>query len=309
MPESPRISIVIPVRDEEGSVEELARQLHHVLVRWHEIIFVDDGSSDGTAAKLKTLHDPGRLRVIRFRAPFGKTAALMAGFAATRGEIVLTLDGDLQDDPREIPRFLDRLAAGFDLVNGWKKTRRDPLAKVLPSRIFNYFVRQTTGLSLHDINCGFKAYRGDLARSLSLYGEMHRFIPVIAASQGYRVGEIAVKHRARRHGKSKYGFARLFKGFFDLGTVLLLTRFEERPAHGFGFAALGMFVLGLLSTALLGPAVALGRIPLAAAAVPAGVCWVGAIILLAAGWVAEIVLANGSAARNLPYYSIEEQLD
>ena len=309
MPESPRISVVIPVRNEEGSVEELAKQLHHVLVRWYEIIFVDDGSSDDTAAKLKSLHEPGRIRVIRFRAPFGKTAALMAGFAATRGEIVVTLDGDLQDDPREIPRFLDRLAGGFDLVNGWKKTRKDPVTKVLPSRIFNYFVRQTTGLSLHDINCGFKAYRGELARSLRLYGEMHRFIPAIAASQGYRIGEIAVTHHPRRHGKSKYGFLRLFKGFFDLGTVLLLTKFEERPAHGFGFAAVGMFVLGLLSALLVAPAVAMERVPLVVLAAVSGACWVGAMVLLAAGWVAEIVVASGSQSDNMPYYSIEEQLD
>ena len=309
MPELPHISVVIPVRNEQGSVEELAQQLDHVLVRWYEIIFVDDGSTDDTAKKLAAMHDPGRLRVIRFRAPFGKTAALMAGFAATRGEIVLTLDGDLQDDPREIPRFQDRLAAGFDLVNGWKKTRHDPISKVLPSRIFNYFVRQTTGLKLHDINCGFKAYRGDLARSLRLYGEMHRFIPAIVASQGYRIGEIQVAHQPRRHGKSKYGFFRLFKGFFDLGTVLLLTRFEGRPAHGFGFAALGMFVLGLVSAFLLGPAVAFDRVPFAMLAAMTCACWVGSVILLAAGWVAEIVLANGSQADNLPSYSIEEQLD
>jgi len=309
MPELPRISVVIPVRNEQGSVEELARQLDHVLVRWYEIIFVDDGSTDDTAKKLTAMHEPGRIRVIRFRAPFGKTAALMAGFAATRGEIVLTLDGDLQDDPREIPRFQDRLAAGFDLVNGWKKTRHDPINKVLPSRIFNYFVRQTTGLKLHDINCGFKAYRGDLARSLRLYGEMHRFIPAIVASQGYRIGEIEVAHRPRRHGESKYGFPRLFKGFVDLGTVLLLTRFEDRPAHGFGFAALGMFVLGLFSVLLLGPAVAFDRVPFAMVAVMSGACWVGSVILLAAGWVAEIVLANGSQADNLPYYSISEHLD
>ncbi len=309
MPELPHISVVIPVRNEQGSVEEIAQQLDHVLVRWYEIIFVDDGSTDDTAKKLAAMHDPGRLRVIRFRAPFGKTAALMAGFAATRGEIVLTLDGDLQDDPREIPRFQDRLAAGFDLVNGWKKTRHDPISKVLPSRIFNYFVRQTTGLKLHDINCGFKAYRGDLARSLRLYGEMHRFIPAIVASQGYRIGEIQVAHQLRRHGKSKYGFLRLFKGFFDLGTVLLLTRFEDRPAHGFGFAALGMFVLGLVSAFLLGPAVAFDRVPFSLLAAMTCACWVGSVVLLAAGWVAEIVLANGSQADNLPSYSIEEKLD
>ncbi len=165
MPDLPRISVVIPVRNEQENVEELAQQLHHELVRWYEIIFVDDGSTDDTAEKLSAMHDPGRLRVIRFRAPFGKTAALMAGFAATRGEIVLTLDGDLQDDPREIPRFLERLAAGFDLVSGWKKARHDPITKVIPSRIFNYFVRQTTWLSQNDINCGFNAYRWDLARS------------------------------------------------------------------------------------------------------------------------------------------------
>ena len=235
----PRISVVIPVRDEQDSLDPLVDSLRGVLVSPYELIFVDDGSTDQTRKRLKTLHEPGRVRVLCLKKPSGKTAALAAGLAASRGGIVFTMDGDLQDDPAEIPRFVEQLDAGYDLVCGWKKKRRDPIAKIVASRIFNFATRRLTGLALHDVNCGFKAFRGDVARSLQLHGEMHRFIPVLVAEAGHRVGEIEVTHHPRRHGRSKYGFARLLKGFLDLVTVVLVTRFRERPAHGFGLAALG----------------------------------------------------------------------
>jgi dolichol-phosphate mannosyltransferase len=303
MVESPRISIVIPVHNEQDDVAELAARLKEVLGSSYEIIFVDDGSTDATWQRLRTLHEPGRVRLVRFRRNFGKTAALMAGFPLTRGEIVFTMDGDLQDDPREIPRFLAGLQQGYDLVTGWKKTRHDPWHKVVASRCFNAVVRLTTGLSLHDINCGFKAFRGGLARSLDLYGEQHRFIPVLAAARGYRVGEIEVAHHARRHGRSKYGFSRLFKGFFDLVTVLLLTRFAERPSHAFGFAAMVLAAAALLCS------LASLALPYAWLLAKAVILWVGVIVLLAAGWVAEVVVYRAPAAGRRATSLVEEQLD
>ncbi len=215
MPAKPTISVVIPVHNEQDDVAELTHRLTEVLGPDDEIIFVDDGSSDATWQRLEKLHQPDRVRLIKFRTNFGKAAALMAGFALTRGELVFTMDGDLQDDPSEIPRFIERLDEGFDLVSGWKKTRHDPINKVIASRIFNSCVRRLTRVNLHDMNCGFKCYRGDLARSVRIYGELHRFIPALAAHGGYRVGEIEVRHQARKHGRSRStAFSRLFKGFF-----------------------------------------------------------------------------------------------
>ena len=303
MPETPHISVVVPVRNEQGNVAELCSSLERVLIRSYEVIFVDDGSSDLTWEELKKLHDPGCIRLLRFRKPCGKTAALVAGFKVTRGEIVFTLDGDLQDDPKEIPRFLDVLAAGPDMVCGWKKKRHDPLNKVVVSRIFNFVVGRLTGLRLHDINCGFKAFRGDLARSLQFYGEMHRFLPVIVASQGYRVTEIEIAHHARKHGRSKYGMERLLKGFMDLGTVLLRTRFEERPAHGFGLAAVILAILGALTGIGYLVLLSFGWLVVSVAA------WVFAMIFMAAGWVAEVLLASTSHAGRLPEAPVTEQLD
>jgi dolichol-phosphate mannosyltransferase len=303
MAESPRISIVVPVHNEQDDVAELVAQLRQVLGSSYEIIFIDDGSTDQTWQRLAALHEPGRVRMARFRRNFGKTSALMAGFALTRGAVVVTMDGDLQDDPREIPRFLAGLEQGYDLVTGWKKTRHDPAHKVLASRLFNAVVRLSTGLTLHDVNCGFKAYRGELARSLDIYGEQHRFIPVLAAARGYRVGEIEVEHHARRHGRSKYGFSRLFKGFFDLITVLLITRFAERPSHGFGFAALAFAVAATLCS------IAAFLLPYPWLMLKAAVLWTGVIVLLAAGWVAETVLFHAPATRRPAGGLIGEQLD
>ena len=303
MKENPRVSVVVPVRDEQQTVTEMARSLERVLARSYEVIFVDDGSSDLTWAKLKALHDPGRIRLLRLSKPSGKTAAMMAGFRATRGEIVITMDGDLQDDPSEIPRFLDQLALGSDLVCGWKKNRRDPLGKVAASRIFNFVVRHLTGLGLHDINCGFKAFRGEVARTIPFHGDMHRFLPALAAARGYRVTEIEVAHHARRHGQSKYGMGRLGKAFFDLGAALLLTRFEERPAHGFGIMAAALAALGTL----LGSLYLLLASPIWLAA--SAVCWVSAAVFMASGWVAEVLLAAISRAERLPRAQVAEQLD
>ena len=300
--------MVIPVHNEEDSVEELTRRLQEVLPADHEILFVDDGSSDSTWNRLASLHQPGQVRLVKFRAQRGKSAALMAGFARTRAPVVFTLDGDLQDDPAEIPNFLAKLDEGYDLVSGWKRVRHDPWHKVLPSRIFNLVMRKATGLSLHDMNCGFKCYRGELARSLRFHGDQHRFIPVLADHLGYRLAEIEVRHYPRRHGRSKYGVSRLAKGFLDLGTVLLRTRYLGRPAHPFGFAALTC-LLGSGTLAALALARVLHR-PLASPALAlAALLCVVASVLLVAGWLAEVQLDGSSARSDLLSPEIEEARD
>ncbi len=290
--DDPQVSVVVPVRDEQESVVELARLLKQHLPPSHEVLFVDDGSTDETWQRLTTVHEPGRVRLIKLRGPSGKSAALMAGFASTRAPVVFTMDGDLQDDPAEIPVFLSKLEEGYGLVSGWKKTRHDPWHKVLPSRIFNTVMRIATGLSLHDMNCGFKCYQGDLARSLRIYGDQHRFIPVFAAHLGYRIDEVVVRHHPRRHGRSKYGISRLLKGFLDLGTVLLRTRFRGRPAHAFGTVALAGLAASLVLAAL-----SIARVlPRPAVLAGVAVCAVLAIssaVFLGVGWLAEVLLDAG----------------
>ena len=245
------ISVVVPVRDEEESLATLHGELAAVFAGAArgpvEFIFVDDGSRDGSWRALVALaeSDP-RLSAIRFRRNFGKAAALTAAFQAARGELIFTIDGDLQDDPAEIPRFLDRIEQGYDVVSGWKKTRHDPWHKVYPSRVFNWMVSRLTGCRLHDHNCGFKLYRRQVLREVGIYGELHRFIPVLAHARGFKVGELEVRHRRRRHGASKYGFARFLKGFLDLVTVRFLTRFRERPLHMLGGIGLTLFALGAI---------------------------------------------------------------
>jgi dolichol-phosphate mannosyltransferase len=247
------ISVVVPVHNEERSVALLVDELDSALqplgTPW-ETIVVDDGSTDGTFAALTRLHaardDVG---VVRLRRNFGKAAALAAGFAHARGDVNVTIDGDLQDDPAEIPRLLVKLDEGFDLVSGWKTDRRDPLRRRILSRVFNTVTRWISGVSLHDMNCGLKAYRAEVVRGLPLYGELHRFIPVLAHHRGYRIAELPVNHRPREHGRSRYGLERYLRGFLDLLTVSFLGRYRHRPLHLFGglgltlsFAGVGILV-------------------------------------------------------------------
>jgi glycosyltransferase involved in cell wall biosynthesis len=253
------ISVVVPVYNEEESLAALHGELDALFAEGArgpaEFVFVDDGSRDGSWSVLIGLAalDP-RVSAIRFRRNFGKAAALTAAFQAVRGDLVFTLDGDLQDDPAEIPRFLLELEQGFDVVSGWKKTRHDPWHKVYPSRVFNWMVSRLTGCRLHDHNCGYKLYRREVLQEVDIYGELHRFIPVLAHARGFRVGEVEVRHRRRRHGSSKYGVSRFFKGFLDLLTVRFLTRFSQRPLHvlgGIGLSLFGLGSLGMLSLAVL----------------------------------------------------------
>ncbi len=239
------LSIVVPVYNERQSLAQLHGELAAVAREQGgamEIIFVDDGSQDdswGVIAELAA-RDPA-VCGIRFRRNFGKAAALDAGFQAARGVRIVTLDADLQDDPAELPRLLAALDERADVVSGWKKTRHDPWHKVVPSRVFNWLVGILTGVRLHDHNCGFKAYRREVCDDLRLYGELHRFIPVLAAARGWRVGEVEVRHRPRRYGQSKYGLTRIVKGFLDLLTVLFLTDFGHRPQHLLGSIGLLSF--------------------------------------------------------------------
>lgn len=238
--ESPQLSIVIPAYNEAESLPVLLQQLQSVL-KMHaycvEVIFINDGSTDTTAEVLDTLltQPPLSKRVIHFRRNQGKAEALMAGFAVATGNVVITLDADLQDDPAEIPKLLEILEReNVDFVSGWKYPRKDPLEKRVFSFIFNRFTTFFTGIKLHDMNCGFKAYRAEVAKDLILYGDLHRYIPILVHQAGYRVGEVKVKHHSRRFGVSKYGFKRIPKGFFDLLTVLFLTKYLKRPLHVFG---------------------------------------------------------------------------
>lgn len=232
------ISVVIPVHDEELSVALLYDELSTAFAgdsRTWEAVFVDDGSSDGTFAALTRLHGANdNVRVVRLRRNFGKAAALDAGFGEAIGDVVVTIDGDLQDDPSEIPRLLAKLDEGYDLVSGWKTKRRDPLTRRIPSRIFNTVAGKVSGVHLHDLNCGLKAYRAEVVEGMQLYGELHRYIPVLAHYRGYRVTELPVNHRPREHGRSNYGVERYVRGFLDLLTVTFMGRYRHRPLHLFG---------------------------------------------------------------------------
>jgi len=242
------LSVVIPVLNESPSLRQLYEEIRQVCETHrydYEIIFVDDGSTDDSWQVIKSLSEQdSRIKALRFRRNFGKAAALMAGFARTTKPFVMTMDADLQDDPAEIPNFLAALDKGADLVSGWKKIRHDPWHKVFPSRVFNWLVGAMTGVRLHDHNCGMKCYRREVLREIHIYGELHRFIPVLAAVRGFRVSEIVIHHRPRQFGRSKYGIGRFMKGFLDLLTVRFLTGFGARPQHFLGGIGLIAFLVG-----------------------------------------------------------------
>ncbi|MBN1780442.1 glycosyltransferase family 2 protein [bacterium] len=249
------LSVVVPVFNEEDSLAELVRQISVVCEEQKisfEIIFVDDGSTDGSFALLEELHQKDkRIRVIQFRRNFGKAEALSAGFSVVRGDRVLTLDADLQDDPAEIPFLIRVLDEGLDLVSGWKKTRKDPLSKRIPSKIWNFMTSVMTGIKLHDFNCGIKMYRREVVESVHIYGELHRYIPALVSWEGFSVGEMPVNHRPRLFGRSKYGASRFFKGFLDLITIMFLSRYTRRPLHLFGMWGLVFGSIGAVITVTL----------------------------------------------------------
>ncbi len=247
------LSFVIPVYNEEESLEILyAEIIANLNGKSYEIIFIDDGSSDSSFKIMSQLAEKDNcVKIIKFRRNFRKAAALQTGFNAAEGDIVFTMDADLQDNPVEIPRFIEKLEEGYDLVTGWKKKRHDPIGKTLPSKLFNAVTSNTFGLKLHDYNCGFKAYRKELIKELDIYGEMHRYIPALAHSKGFHVAEIVVDHRAREYGKSKYGNERYIRGFLDLLTVKFVTGFTSSPLYLFGRLGILFSFLGIITGAYL----------------------------------------------------------
>lgn len=244
----PMLSLVIPVYNERDSLQQLYDEIVAVaaeLPNEVEIIFVDDGSTDGSWPIIRSFAESNRqVTALRFRKNFGKAAALAAGFDAVRGSLAFSLDADLQDDPKEIPRFLEKINEGYDVVSGWKQVRHDPWHKRLPSKVFNWMVSYLTGVHLHDHNCGFKCYRREVIQEIRLYGEFHRFTPVLADARGFKIGELVVHHRPRAFGHSKYGWRRFVRGFLDLLNVKFLTSYQHRPQHLLGSLGLGCAALG-----------------------------------------------------------------
>jgi glycosyltransferase involved in cell wall biosynthesis len=249
------LTLIIPLLNEEDSLRPLMEKIRATLRETgmaYEVIFIDDGSTDGSMAVLESLHGAHpEIQVIQFRRNFGKAAAYTAGFGRARGRFVITMDADLQDDPAEIPGLLAKLDEGYDLVSGWKKKRFDPLGKTLPSKFFNWVTGRVSGIKIHDFNCGLKAYRNEVVKDVRVFGELHRYIPVLADLEGYRVGEIPVQHHPRQFGVTKYGMGRLLKGFLDLLTVMYIGKYMGRPLHLFGtmgliFGVLGMVVNGYI---------------------------------------------------------------
>jgi glycosyltransferase involved in cell wall biosynthesis len=250
-PLQPHVSVVVPLLNESESLPELHQRLTTVLSGMdgaYELIFIDDGSRDNSLAVLEELAARDRhVRVISFRRNFGKSAALATGFRAANGRFVITMDSDLQDDPAEIPGLIAKLEEGFDLVSGWKKTRHDPVfSKNLPSKLFNRVTSRLSGIRLHDFNCGLKAYRGEVVKDIPVYGELHRFLPVLAFKLGYRITEIPVQHAARKYGQTKFGANRFVNGFFDLLTVLFISDYNRAPLHLFGSMGLFCGAIGFL---------------------------------------------------------------
>jgi glycosyltransferase involved in cell wall biosynthesis len=241
---------VIPLYNEDESLRELHQQLRSTLSRMnvrYELIFVDDGSTDRSFQVLRDLKRVDKhVKIIRFRRNYGKSAALSVGFEKAQGNVVVTMDADLQDDPAEIPALRRRLDEGLDLVSGWKKVRRDPISKTIPSRFFNAVTALMTGIRIHDFNCGLKAYRRDVVKTVKVYGELHRYVPVLAHWEGFKIGELPVQHRARKYGRTKFGLGRFWKGFLDLLTALFTTRYFRRPLHLFGLWGLVTFLIGFV---------------------------------------------------------------
>ena len=309
---SPLVSVVIPLYNEEESLNELSDRLEPVLQSMsggaYEVIFVDDGSTDSSYEVLRKLNRTNRrFKAIRFRTNYGKSAALAIGFEQARGDYIFTMDADLQDDPAELPKLLAELQKGYDLVSGWKKKRHDPWHKTLPSKLFNSVVRKVTRLKIHDFNCGLKVYRREVLGALSVYGEMHRYLPAQAHWQGFRVTELPVTHHPRKHGVSKFGMSRLIKGLLDLMTLVLTTRYARRPLHIFGTVGIAIATIGFLIDFWLTIEWFLGRTTLTNR--PLALLGVLLIIvgvqLISIGLIGEMVAKNSLDNKE---YSIRERL-
>ncbi|MBI4556816.1 MAG: glycosyltransferase family 2 protein [Candidatus Hydrogenedentes bacterium] len=305
------VTFIIPVYNERDTLEPLVAGIaEHIGPHEHRVLFIDDGSTDGSFEVMARLREQlHKVDIIRFRRNFGKSAALAAGFARSSAELVFTMDADLQDDPKEIPRFIEKLNEGHDLVCGWKRIRHDPWHKTIPSHFYNRFVAKWFGVPLHDVNCGFKLFRGEVVRKIRLYGDMHRLIPVLASQLGYRVAEIPVEHHPRRYGTSKYGWERLSRGALDVFTLMFLNRHADAPGHFLGKLGLGQWGLGVL--AMLASTVSklcLNRGLCAAALFLAAVIlWVGGTISLGLALTAEL-LVRRSAGVDTAAFIAEERI-
>lgn len=315
-----RIAVVIPAFNEQDSLLPLYEEICEVAERCElelEIVFVDDGSTDGSWPVIEELSGRDfRVKGIRFRRNFGKAAALSAGVGAVKADIVITMDADLQDDPAEIPRLLETMeSGGWDVVSGWKKDRKDPIDKRLPSKVFNAMVSWMSGVRLHDHNCGLKCYRREVFDEIDLYGERHRFIPILAASRGFSVGEQVVHHRPRQHGHSKYNWRRLPKGFLDLMTISFLTGFRNRPQHMIGSIGLASFLLGALGLAWMAVywVLRMGWFPdwTPLHQRPVVLYSLGALLLgaqlLCMGFLAELMIANSVRRTNEMPFSVKDK--
>ena len=250
------LSIIIPLLNEEESLNELYVNIKEVLdsipISDYEIIFIDDGSTDSSIDVLKKIHsEDSRAHCVRFRRNYGKSAALAIGFKRAKGKYVITMDADLQDDPTEIPNLISKLDAGYDLVSGWKKHRYDPISKTLPSKLFNVVTSLASGIKLHDFNCGLKAYKSEVVKTVEIYGEMHRYIPALAHWEGFKITEIPVHHQKRKYGHTKFGISRFINGFLDLLTVLFTTKYMKRPLHFFGTGGTLFLFLGIIIDLIL----------------------------------------------------------
>lgn len=304
------ISVVVPLYNEAESLPELHGRIAAALEasgRSFEVLYIDDGSRDGSFETIRWLRkNDGRVRAVRFRRNYGKSAALAVGFEASRGDVVVTMDADLQDDPAEAPAMADLLGEGFDLVSGWKKTRKDPLSKRVPSKLFNWVTGIVSGLRLHDFNCGLKAYRREVVETIPVYGELHRYLPVLAHWAGFRVTETPVLHHPRKHGHSKFGLGRFTHGFFDLLTVYFVSNYTRRPLHlfgSFGLLAFGTgFAIALYLSWLWLSGVGIGTRPLLLFCV---LLMVLGIQLISMGLIAEMIAHQ---ARRTEDYAVRERL-
>ncbi|MBS1561944.1 MAG: glycosyltransferase family 2 protein [Bacteroidetes bacterium] len=307
-----KVSVVIPLLNEEESLPELSRQLEQVLDRItrsnYEVIFVDDGSTDRSYDVIRDIHARNqKFKAIRFRRNYGKSAALAVGFAEVTGDIVITMDADLQDDPNEIPALISKLDEGFDLVSGWKRKRHDPWHKTIPSKLFNAVTSMMSGIKLHDFNCGLKGYRREVVDTVQVYGEMHRYIPALAHWEGFRVTEIPVLHHSRKYGTSKFGASRFLKGFLDLLTVMFTTRYVKRPLHFFGTVGSLFAVVGFATDLYLVIEWFMGLTSLSQR--PLALFGVAMIIvgvqLISIGLIGELIVKNSLETQR---YSIRERV-
>ena len=309
----PELSVVIPLLDEAPNLEALCHELIETLEAWgrtFEVVLVDDGSTDQTFEILSRLHaaDP-RLQVIRLRRNFGQTAAFAAGFDRARGRLIVTADGDLQNDLRDIPRMVDKLEEGYDIVCGWRKDRKDGLGRRLPSVVANGLISRATGVRLHDTGCSLKIFRAEVVKSLRLYGEMHRFLPAIASEQGVRIAEVVVNHRPRRHGRSKYGISRAVTVLLDLATVKFLLSYSTRPLQIFGLVGLLMGGAGAAISGLVGYERLFADTPADRPFLLLGILLLfTGLQLVTLGLLAEMQARTYHESQNKPTYFIREEL-